>query len=161
MKSIIIYATKYGSVEKAAQMLKGKMEGQVLLVNVIKEKVPSLDQYDNVILGGSIYIGKIQKQLTGYIKENLPLLLKKKVGLFVCAGAEETEAQSQMLTAAFPPELLNQAVAKAVVGYEFHYEKLNFFDKLIMKMVKGITESCSKLSEENIQNFAKAMSGNN
>ncbi|MFZ5639495.1 MAG: flavodoxin domain-containing protein [Bacillota bacterium] len=86
MRSLIIYATKYGCAEKAATILKSKMNGDVFLVNVMKEKVPGLDQYDNVILGGSIYIGKIQKALIKYIKSNLPSLLQKRVGLFICAG---------------------------------------------------------------------------
>lgn len=43
MRSLIVYATKYGSVEKAADMLKSKMNGEVELVNITKERVPSLD----------------------------------------------------------------------------------------------------------------------
>ena len=71
MKSIIIYSTKYGSTEKASELLKENMKGEVDLVNIMKETVPDIKGYDNVIFGGSVYIGKIQKKLTNYINENI------------------------------------------------------------------------------------------
>lgn len=157
MKSLIIYATKYGCVEKAAKMLQSKMPGEVQLVNVGKEKVPSLQNYDTIILGGSIYIGKIQKKLTNYINNNLSTLLQKRIGLFICAGEPEP-VRSKELATAFPPELFNQALAKEVFGYEFDMEKINFLDKFIMRKVKGVTQSHFALSAENIDNFARAMS---
>ena len=82
MKSIIIFSTKYGCAEKTAKMLQSKMKGDVRMVNIVKDKVPALDEFDAVILGGSIYMGRIQKELTAFISGNLPALLKKKVGLF-------------------------------------------------------------------------------
>lgn len=157
MKSIIIYSTKYGSVEKAAKTLKSKMSGEVLLVNVIKETVPSLDEYDNVILGGSIYMGKTQKELTNYISKNLPLLMNKRIGLFICAGLPDPQARAKELASAFPPELYDHAVCKEILGHEINYEKINFFDKMVMKAVKGDKNSSSQFYEDKIDNFAKAI----
>lgn len=156
MKSIIIYATKYGCTEKVSNLLKSKMGGEVLLVNVIQEKVPDIGEYDTIILGGSIYIGKIHKKLTGYIKSNLELLLKKRIGLFIC-GSEEPEACEKELISAFPSELQNHAISKEVFGYEIYVEKLNFIEKKMMKAIKGVCESISELSEEKIESFAKKM----
>ena len=62
MKNLIVYATKHGTVKKCAEMLKVKLNGETVLANV-NEEVPDLDNFDNVILGGSIYIGKIQKRV--------------------------------------------------------------------------------------------------
>lgn len=156
MRSLIIYATKYGCVEKAANILKSKLDGDVFIVNVMKEKVPNLDDYDNIILGGSIYAGKIQKTLTNYIKSNLPFLLHKRVGLFICAGEPEPK-RTKELEEAFPAELFNHAVAKDVFGYEFCYEKFNLLDKFIMRSIKGVTKSYSDLSKQKIESFAKAI----
>lgn len=156
MRSLIIYATKYGCVEKAATILKSKMDGDVSLANIANKKVPTLDDYDNVILGGSIYVGKIQKLLTNYIKANLPILLHKRVGLFICAGQPEP-VRTQELEQAFPAELYNHAAAKDVFGYEFRFDKLSFLDKLIMRKVAGVTQSISDLSEEKIESLAKAI----
>lgn len=157
MKSIIIYATKYGSVEKTAKMLKTKMKGEVVLVNIMKEDVPSLNLYDNVILGASVYAGRIQKKLTKYITENLPLLLEKRIGLFLCAAQKEPDLRVKQLKDVFPTELYNHAVCKETLGYEIYFEKLNFFEKIIMRVIKGDKESCSEISEANIKNFAKVI----
>lgn len=156
MKSIIIYTTKYGSVEKAAKLLKPKLNGQVDLLNLAKEKAPNLDGYDNVILGGSIYAGKVQKKLSDYITQNLPLLLKKRVGLFICAGQPEPVG-TQELQSSFPPELVTAAAVKEVFGYEYNLEKLNFIDKLAIRVIAKVKTSKFALSEETIDRFARTM----
>lgn len=154
MKSIIIYATKHGSVENAAHLLQSKMEGESCLINIMKEDVPILDEYDTIIFGGSIYVGKIQKQLSKYIAKNLPLLLKKRIGLFICAGEKE-EVRVKELETSFPNMLFTHAVCKEIFGYEIHYEKLNFIEKKMAGAILGHKQSYSNLSETKIENFAK------
>ncbi|MFX3623835.1 MAG: flavodoxin domain-containing protein [Ectobacillus sp.] len=157
MKSIIIYATKYGTAAKAAEMLKARMEGDVRLINIMKEIVPPLAGYDTVILGGSIYAGKVQKELLEYVHANLPLLLRKRVGLFICAGDPDEKVREEEHQNAFPPELHEHAAAREVFGYEFHLDQLHFFDKFLLRMVKGVKEDVSALSEEKINHFAEVM----
>jgi menaquinone-dependent protoporphyrinogen oxidase len=158
MKSIVIYATKYGSAEKAAGILKSGMEGQVHQVNIMKQKAPVLDEYDNVILGGSIYMGRIQKKITDYITANLPVLLNKRIGLYICAGLPDPETRAKELAGAFNAELYEHAVCKEIFGHELNYEKMGFLDKLIMKAVKGDKNSSSEFYQDKIEAFAKAMS---
>ena len=55
MKNLIVFITKYGSVEKSSQLLKGKLQGETTIVNLKKDSVPDLQDFDNIILGGSIY----------------------------------------------------------------------------------------------------------
>jgi menaquinone-dependent protoporphyrinogen oxidase len=156
MPCLIVYATKYGTVQKVANILKEKIKDEVVMINIIKEKVPSLDDYDTVIIGGSIYVGKVQKDLKKFIKGNLPKLLQKRLGLFICAGEAEPVC-SKELKEAFPTELYNHALVKEVLGHEFNFVKLNFLDKIILKKIKGITQSYSKLATEKIEEFAKAI----
>lgn len=157
MKTIIIYTTKYGSAENAATILKSKMEGEVKLVNLMKEEVPELDGYDNVVLGGSIYAGKIQKKLSKFVHKNLSILMKKRVGLFICAGEKEQEVREKELVNAFPNELSAYATCKEIFGYEIHYERLNFLEKKLVGAILGHKKGCSELSEDKIGSFAKGM----
>jgi menaquinone-dependent protoporphyrinogen oxidase len=157
VKSVIIYSTKYGTAEKAANMLKEKLKGEVALINITKEKAPSLKEYDNVILGGSIYVGRIQKQLISFMKDNLEELSKKRVGLFICAALNEPEKLIKELKDAFPEELTNNAIIKEVFGYEFSFEKMGFMDKMMTKSIVGIKSSVSSLQKETIEKFADAM----
>ncbi len=116
MKTIIIYTTKYGGVKKAAEMLSSKLSGEVLQKNLTKEKAPALKEFDNVILGGSIYIGKIQKALTKYITANLAVLLQKKVGLFILAG-EPDPLRTRELENSFPDNM-NYDSENVLKGYK-------------------------------------------
>lgn len=157
MRYLIIFSTKYGSVEKAANIIKEKLKGEVSMVNISREKAPDLRSYDTVIIGGSIYIGRIQKVIRKYVKTNLSSLLQKRIGLFICA-AEPEPIRTQELTDAFPVELFKHAVVKDVLGYEYDFNKLSFLDKLILRKIKGVTNSKSNLSENTIEKFVKTIS---
>jgi menaquinone-dependent protoporphyrinogen oxidase len=156
MRTIIIYSTKYGSAGNAAKMLEAKMDGEVQVVNIMTEVVPSLVDYDNIILGGSIYIGKIQRKLSKFVDKNLPILMKKRIGLFICA-AEKEEVRTKELESAFPAELYYHAICKEIFGYEIHYDKLNFLEKKMAGTVLGHKHNHSELSEEKIKKFARAL----
>lgn len=157
MKSIIVYATRYGSAAKAAELIQKELAGDCTTVNIMTEKVPLLDSFDTVILGGSIYIGQVQKELTAFINANLKQLLSKNVGLFLCAGTPKQEDRDKELQGAFPPELLAHAAAKDVLGYAFNFEKMRFFDRLIMKKIKGDAVSTSEYFDKRISTFVKAL----
>lgn len=160
MKNIIIYGTRYGSATEVARRIQKELGCDCTLVNIMTDNVPSLDTFDTVILGGSIYIGKVQKELTAFVGKNLNLILSKKVGLFICAGAPTQEDRDKELQGAFPPELLTRAAAKDVLGYAFAFEKMRFFDKLIMKKIKGDAVSTYEYYDNRISQFAKALSAN-
>ncbi|WP_025026829.1 flavodoxin domain-containing protein [Caldalkalibacillus mannanilyticus] len=157
MKTIIIYTTKYGCTEKVALLLKEHLKGEVQLLNLLKEKAPSLKSFDRVIIGGSIYFGKIQKELTEYMNESVPELLEKPLGLFICAGAPEEETRKQELKQSFPEILLKHSSCQAILGSEVDYDKLRLFDKLIFRVVSKSKESFSHIPENEIQDFALAL----
>lgn len=160
MKCIIIYATRYGCAEEAAKRLQKQLDGECRLVNIMSESVPPLKNFDTVILGGSVYIGRVQKQLSSYIGDNLNILLDKKIGLYICAGAPKQEQLKGEFENAYPHDLLEHAAAKAVLGYAFLFEKMKFFDKLIMKKIKGDAVSVSEYYDDRIIQFAEALSAN-
>jgi len=156
MATLIIYSTKHGCTEKCALSLAGKLLDEVKLHNLKDTPQPDLTPYDTVVIGGSIYVGKIQKELQHYCRENLPELLKKRLGLFICCMYEGEVAQKQLLEA-FPPEMVEQAVVMAAFGGEFVLEKMGLLEKMIVKKVAKVEHSVSKLSGERIEHFAAAM----
>jgi len=156
MNTLIIYATKYGCTEKCAEILSGKLSGKVDLCNLKTKKVPDLSQYDKVIFGGSVYMGKIQKEVSEFCSRNLNVLKDKKVGLFICAMREGDTAETELNTS-FPEELLAKATAKESFGGEFILKKMSFMDRLIVKKVSKIDKDTSNILEENINRFAQLM----
>lgn len=155
MKGIIIYATKYGCTEKVVKMLQSKIPIEVKTVNVEKEKITDLTEFDIIILGGPIYIGKIPKKLSDFIQENREILKSKKLALFLCAGEQDVTNMENLLLTAYSEELYNHAITREVVGGELHLSKLDFITRIMLRVVKGIKKDYSRLSEAKINKLAK------
>ncbi|WP_069997220.1 flavodoxin domain-containing protein [Cellulosilyticum sp. I15G10I2] len=168
MKTLITYASKHGAARKCAQMLKEKIAGDNEVIDLKNVKNIDLSQYDNVVIGGSIYVGAIQKQVTEFCSQNIEILKKKKIGLFIsCMNENEAEKQ---LNQVFPQELLEAACVKKSCGGEFNFKSMNFMEKMIIKMISkaeaknnpkakpiNIRENVSKLILANINEIAQAM----
>ncbi|HYF83380.1 MAG TPA: flavodoxin domain-containing protein [Clostridia bacterium] len=155
MKILIIYATKYGCTQKAVTLLKSKLGENVSSINIMKDKVPELKEYDTVILGGSIYVGKIQKQMHKYMLKHAEELKTKRLGLFICAGEQDSVIIEKELKASFPEELFSHAVIMETFGGELHIDKISFIEKHVIRIVKGITQDYSRLSKDKIDKYAK------
>jgi len=156
MRTLIAYATKYGCTEKCAQRLAAILDGEVELCNLQKKKVSNLAFYNRVIVGGSIYMGKIQKEVSNFCREHLNALRDKKIGLFICGMAESEEAAKE-LNGAFPPELADTAVAREIFGGEFIFSKMNFIHRKIVKKVAKTEHDVSKIAGEKIEQFARRL----
>ncbi|ACL69158.1 flavodoxin domain-containing protein [Halothermothrix orenii] len=151
MKKLILYASKHGTTEKASALLAEKLTGEVERVNVQK-KFPDLRGYDYIIIGGSIHAGQIQKEIKKLCEDNLNILLDKKIGLFLCCGLED-RVDDQMKTG-FGSKLYEHARVRGYFGYEFNFDKMNFLERLVVKVLAKVKESKSSIYEENIEDFA-------
>jgi menaquinone-dependent protoporphyrinogen oxidase len=155
MSTLIAFASKYGFTKTCAEILGKKLEGKVDICD-LRSNHPDLTKYDKVIIGGSIYAGKIRKPVMSFCSDNQNTLKDKKTGFFICGMAKEDDAQKQ-LESSFPKELLANAAAKGFFGGECNYDKMNFIEKFIMKKITGSDQSQSRISEENITRFAGLM----
>ena len=158
MKTCIVYLTKHGTSEKAAFMLKGAIGNGCVVLNLKNEKNIALNDYDNVIVGGSIHVGKLNKSLSQFIKENEKVLLSKRLGLFLCCMESEEVAKQEFETA-FSEQLRNHASAAEVFGGEFLFEEMNFIEKAIVKKVAGVQETTHRLDHRKIESFAEKFRG--
>lgn len=168
MNTIIIYATKHNTTKECVSKLSKKLAGTVDLYQLKGGVAPDLSKYDKVIIGGSIYAGRIQKEVSEFCLQNLDELKKKKTGLFICCifkNSEETQ-----LNGAFPKELLDSAAARESFGGEIRFSDMSIAERLITKMVsKVITKSdgslasidmkkdVSMINDAKIDKFAKLM----
>lgn len=134
MSTVIIYSTKHGGTEKCAHLLAEKLAGKVDLHNLKDQQDLNLAQYDQVIIGGPIYMGKVKKEITNFCDQNISLLKTKTLGLFICCLQTGQTAEDE-LHGAFPTELFDQAVAKEFLGGELRLKEMNFLERFIIKMV--------------------------
>lgn len=164
METLIIYASKHGCAEKCSKLLKERLLGGAVVVNIMKETIPDVTLFSHIIIGGSIYAGTIQKEISEFCLKNLDKLKNKKLGLFICCMNKDS-AEMQ-LNNAYPKELLNIAAAKGCFGGEFNFTKMNVIERFIVKMAskadKGLPvadgkKDISYISEESIKSFVQLM----
>jgi menaquinone-dependent protoporphyrinogen oxidase len=153
MNTLIAYGTKYGCAQKCAMELAKEFDGKVELVNLKEKRNVDLSGYGRVIIGGSVYIGKIQKEVTEFITANMNELLKKEVGLFIC-GMQEGDMMEKEITENFPSELISKAKSVMNFGGEFNFKKMNFMEKAIIKKISKVSSDKSDIHHENIKKLA-------
>lgn len=153
MKTLIVYASKHGSSEKAATMLKEKLKSDVTLHNIKKKGLPELNDFDSVIVGGSIHAGEIQSKIKNYCKANSETLSKRHLGLYLCCMDKE-KAQLQF-EKAYHEDLREKALTTSLFGGEFVIEKMNWFERAIVKKVAGVNKSVSNIDIGAIERFAE------
>lgn len=156
MKTAIIYATKHGTTEKCVAILAKKITGPVDVTNLKKDQAHDLTQYDKVIIGGSIYVGQIQKEIKDFCSKNMAVLQNKRLGLFICCMQQGDQAMTQ-LDNSFPRELQDVAVTRESFGGEFVFKKMNFLERFIVKKVAKTDRDTSFLAEEKIEQFARSI----
>ncbi|WP_342430858.1 flavodoxin domain-containing protein [Neobacillus sp. FSL H8-0543] len=153
MKTLIVYCSSHGTTEKAVQLISEWMEGEVLAVDLKRDKISyDVGDYDFVIIGGSIHAGSIQGRIKHFIAKHHDILMTKKLGLFLCCWRDGKIAIEQFEDA-FPKELRDIAVANGIFGGEFLISKMNFIEKQIVKKVSGITTESSYLDTTAIMTF--------
>lgn len=154
MNTLIAYATKYGCAQKCAVELSKELNDKVELVNLKDKSNVEPSKYDRVIIGGSVYMGRIQKEVTDFISMNLNELLSKETGLFIC-GMQEGDMLEKEIKDNFPAELISKAKSVMHFGGEFTFNKMNFMEKVIVKKVSKITSDKSDIRHGNIKKFVE------
>ena len=154
MPTLIVYASKYGCAEKCARMLQDRLEGAVLF-NLAKDETANLEDYDCIVVGGSIYAGRIHPKVARFCARNLDVLLQKKLGLFICC-ADLARGDEQM-AGAFDERLREHAAVVEHFGYEYNFAKMNLLIRTIIRLIAKIHTSQSHIAEDNIERFAEAL----
>ncbi len=156
MKTLIIYASKHGTTSEIAERV-SRLIGinKCRVVNIDEEILPSLSEFDTVIIGGSIYFGKIQKKIQRFCEIYAEELLQKRVGLFICCMKRQAERVE--FNNAFPAILIEHATAKGIFGGEFKFDNLNFVEKMIVKKSVGVDKSVRRINAQSINHFAILM----
>jgi menaquinone-dependent protoporphyrinogen oxidase len=157
MKTLIVYATRHGCTGNAAFSLKDKLVGTVQVADIKIDDVPDLQEFDTVIVGGSIHAGQIQKEIKRFLSYWRAQLTQKRLGLFLCCMYEGEQAKTQF-EQAYSKELRDHATTTGLFGGEFDFEKMSAFEQAIIKKVANVEKSITKINKSAIDEFAKNIS---
>ena len=153
MKVVIMYGTKYGFTEKCSFLLAEKIKCPVGVFNLTKKETPELSEAEILVVGSSVYAGKINKEVREFLNKNLDIISTKKVALFTCNMNQGEGAEKQLQTV-FPQAIYDHAKAVFSLGGKFDFSKLNFLEKTIIKKISKVSKDVEDLKMENIDKLA-------
>lgn len=142
MKTIIIYASTYGFTKDCVDKLAKQLKDEIVCINIMSEKVPELDDFDYVLIGGSIYMGQIQKKIKEFCAAHLEELSHRRVGLFLSCGLLDN--LELHMKNSFPETLLKNAISKECFGGELRMDKMKMVHKLLTNVMKKAAEKEGK-----------------
>ena len=137
MKGIVIYKGKYGATKQYAKWIGWELGLPVADSKDIKEN--ELSYYDFLLIGTSVYIGKLQIQK--WLKDNIAYLHGKKIFLFQVAATppEEKEKRQAYNRASIPEEILKNCEFYFLPG-RMIMQKLSWIDRFMLKMGARLTK---------------------
>ena len=149
MNTLIAYSTTLGCTEQCASKLKDDLGNGVEMVRISRRRRYNLEQYDTIIIGGSIHEGMIQRSVYKFCEHNLEVLLKLQVGLFVCCMDPDANEQ-ELIDRAFPEKLVKHALSSGFFGGELNIKKMNLLQKIM-------TRKAARLQKEPEIDFQKIL----
>lgn len=162
MKCAVIFSTKHGSAQKVAELIASSLKNcEVDLIKFKSSSKIDLSLYDTVVLGGSVYVGKIQKEITKFCETNLSTLLTKRVALFVCGMEPDPHKRITEIEISFPEALRKHALISSFMGGEFNFKKMNFFERASIKKIAKISSDLSAIDSKEIERFIDKLNNEN
>jgi menaquinone-dependent protoporphyrinogen oxidase len=142
-KTLIAYATKYGSTKEIAEKMGEVLKQEVLQADVLPLKsVKDLANYKNVVLGTAMYMGMWRKEAVNFLKANEKLLSERKVWLFA-SGPSGKGDPKELLKGVIVPNgvkpVIDRIKPRDVAAFhgKLDPEKMKFMEKWIIKNVKA------------------------
>lgn len=143
-KIAICYGSRYGTTTEVVQEMAKTAEelgASVEIVELKRTKIPGeLADYDLILIGSGIQVGKWTKEPLDFMKKNIEPLSKQKLALFVVSGEagepdKRDKAQVEYLdnVAAEYPEL--SFVSTGLFGGMFDFKRYNFATRAIIKKI--------------------------
>lgn len=139
---VVAYASKYGATAEIAEKIGQVLRQEGLDVDVLSfGLISNLTQYDAVIIGSAAYIGQWRKEAVKFLKTNEKWLSERPVWLFSSGPTGEGDPVELLEGRRFPKSLqstidLIQPRNVAVFHGMIDTDKLNFFEKMILRIVK-------------------------
>ena len=154
MKTLILYATKYGAAREIAERISASLGGTEIF-DLKQENIPDLREYECVIIGSSVYAGSIRKEAKLFLAKNADALNGKQIGLFISGMSKDESENEKMFTSNFPESILKAAKAKSLLGGVFDPQKAGGFERFVMKIVTKQKTHVDTIDEEKIRQFVE------
>jgi menaquinone-dependent protoporphyrinogen oxidase len=179
LKTLIVYGTRYGATtgtsEEIAKILREK-GFDVRVINAKKEKIKDISEYELVIVGNGMRMGKWTDEADDFLKKFQKELEQKKLAIFVSTMKTVSEREGKIDDVA---KMRKVSLEDKVAQYNLHpialgffggvmdFNKMGFFFRRTMGFLKpqlekdGFTETQPDLYDlrdwDEIRNWAKEL----
>jgi menaquinone-dependent protoporphyrinogen oxidase len=127
MKTLIVYGTRYGATEGTAKEIAKTLRAEgfdVKVANAKKEKIKDLSEYELVVVGSGMQMGKWTGEAEDFLKKHGKELAQKKLALFASTMKSVSEREGKTEDVAKSRQM---ALEDKVVKYNLQPIALGFF----------------------------------
>ena len=149
-KALIVYGTRYGATANTSEIIGEvlRQEGfEVSIINAKNERTPSITDYDLVIVGSGIQMGRWTGEPERFLQRYGQELSQKKVALFVSSGSAHPlstgEEREKEISEAYTKYLEDKAakynlkpIALGLFGGVYDFNKMNWLFRKTMSSLK-------------------------
>jgi menaquinone-dependent protoporphyrinogen oxidase len=132
-KTLIAYVTKGGATEEAARkiadVLRSKYQLEVDLVDLKKQKIHDLTQYQNIVVGGGVRGGRVYGKTLKFLENDLT---DKNVAFFVSSSWAGTPGSYENAKARFVEKNLAKYPKISPVSTEAFGGRIRYFRKTML-----------------------------
>jgi menaquinone-dependent protoporphyrinogen oxidase len=154
-KALIVYGTRTGATANTSEVIADTLRKEgfgVKVVDAKKEKVKDTGEFDLVIVGSGIQIGKWTGEPDDFLKKHQKELAAKKLALFVCCGsaaplsegeqrAKEMETGKQKYLEEKAAQYNLKPVALGYFGACYDFNKMSWLFKKTLGSMKPQLEA--------------------
>jgi len=113
MKLLIVFDSFRGYTRRFIRAL-AKALPEAQICDLRKAKAPSPADFDRVILGGPVYMGKLTRRMNEYLRQYGDVLTQKELGIFIsCLLLNQA---TQQMADSFPKPVFFAAQCRAFIG---------------------------------------------
>lgn len=149
MKTLLVFSTRYGATagtsEEIARIL-GAEGFEIKLVNLKEQKIKNIAEFELVIVGGGLQMGRWTSESEDFLKNFQKELALKKVAIFVSSALksvferegkkEEIEKTKQVYLTEKPAKYGLKPIATALFGGLLDYNKMGLLAKRAFSSMK-------------------------
>ena len=135
MKIAIVYATVGGTTKECASLLAKELKNQEVELFEIGKNEPNIEDFDVVVVGFPIMMGKAEKSARKYIKKHESELEGLKTAYYICCGFVDCLEDYAQKT--IPATLRDSAIDVTCLGGSLDPRRFKGINKFVVKSVRS------------------------
>lgn len=160
-KTAIIYVSRRGITPEIAQRIGELLQDrETTLIDLDLEPEPDLSAFEEVILGGPLYMGELPERIRTFCSEHEGELAARRVGLFLSGLVDDPRQRQRELEKAYPEALRRRAIAMAFLGGGIVRKRPNLLERLLTLFMVRATKSEQRIDDDGIAEFCRKLDNN-